>query len=113
MRVEVPDGSTLRDVLRVLAQRSNEFEPLACAARDEWLWGQLLVHVKGEMVRLDERLHEGDCLELLPPIAGGAGLVAQVVATGWRSARIGSGSPRRSSTSVPIAPVSGSHCRRR
>ena len=71
MRVEVPDGSTLRDVLRVLAQRSNEFEPLACAARDEWLWGQLLVHVKGEMVRLDERLHEGDCLELLPPIAGG------------------------------------------
>jgi molybdopterin converting factor small subunit len=71
VHLEMPDGSTLRDVLRVLAQRSHEFEPLAGARKDEWLWGQLLVHVKGEMVRLDERLHNGDCLELLPPIAGG------------------------------------------
>jgi sulfur-carrier protein len=72
LQLEVPDGSTLRDVLRVLAQRSQEFQPLAGAARDEWLWGQLLVHVRGEMVRLNEALHDGDCLELLPPIAGGS-----------------------------------------
>jgi molybdopterin converting factor small subunit len=71
VHLEMPEGSTLRDVLRVLAQRSHEFEPWATARKDEWLWGQLLVHVKGEMVRLDERLHNGDCLELLPPIAGG------------------------------------------
>jgi molybdopterin converting factor small subunit len=71
VHLDMPEGSTLRDVLRVLAQRSQEFEPLAGARKDEWLWGQLLVHVKGEMVRLDERLHNGDCLELLPPIAGG------------------------------------------
>jgi molybdopterin converting factor small subunit len=69
--IEVPDGATLRDVLRLLARRSAEFEPLAAARKDEWLWGQLLVHVKGEMVRLDDRLNEGDKLELLPPIAGG------------------------------------------
>ena len=69
--LDVPDGTTLRDVLRTLAARSREFEPWAGAARDEWLWGQLLVHVRGEMVRLDERLQDGDCLELLPPIAGG------------------------------------------
>jgi molybdopterin converting factor small subunit len=69
--VDVPDGSTLRDVLRTLARRSGEFRSLAEAQRDEWLWGQLLVHVRGEMVRLDDQLHDGDCLELLPPIAGG------------------------------------------
>ena len=71
VHLDMPDGSTLRDVLRVLARRSQEFEPWASARKDEWLWGQLLVHVKGEMVRLDDCLHNGDCLELLPPIAGG------------------------------------------
>ena len=71
VQLEMPEGSTLRDVLRVLAQRSQEFEPWANAHKDEWLWGQLLVHVKGEMVRLDDRLNNGDLLELLPPIAGG------------------------------------------
>jgi molybdopterin converting factor small subunit len=71
VQLDMPEGSTLRDVLRVLAQRSQEFEPWARARKDEWLWGQLLVHVKGEMVRLDDRLHHGDRLELLPPIAGG------------------------------------------
>jgi molybdopterin converting factor small subunit len=69
----VPEGATLRDVLTLLARRSAEFEPFAGAKKDEWLWGQLLVHSKGEMVKLNDRLHEGECLELLPPIAGGAG----------------------------------------
>ena len=71
LRLEMPDGATLRDVLRELASRSAEFEPLAGARKDEWLWGQLLVHVRGELVRLAEELHDGDRLELLPPIAGG------------------------------------------
>ncbi|HEY0583281.1 MAG TPA: MoaD/ThiS family protein [Chloroflexota bacterium] len=71
LNLDVPAGTKLREVLRLLAQRSQEFEPLANARGDEWLWGQLLVHVRGEMVRLDEPLHDGDCLELLPPIAGG------------------------------------------
>ena len=71
LELEVPEGTTLREVLRRLAQRSREFEPYADARHDEWLWGQLLVHVRGEMVRLDEALHDGDRLELLPPIAGG------------------------------------------
>ena len=79
--LEVPEGSTLRDVLRELARRSTEFEPFAGAPKDEWLWGQLLVHVRGEMVRLNEPLHEGDCLELLPPIAGGSN-DRQATATG-------------------------------
>ena len=73
LRLDVPDDCTLRDVLRLLAQRSQEFDPLAGAKSDEWLWGQLLVHVRGEMIRLDDILTEGDRLELLPPIAGGAG----------------------------------------
>ena len=66
-----PAPPTLRDVLRALARRSAEFEPWAAARGDEWLWGQLLVHRRGEMVRLDDSLVDGDRLELLPPIAGG------------------------------------------
>jgi molybdopterin converting factor small subunit len=71
LELEMPAGATLRDVLRELAHRSRELAPMAEARKDEWLWGQLLVHVRGEMVRLSEALHDGDCLELLPPIAGG------------------------------------------
>jgi molybdopterin converting factor small subunit len=69
--LDVEDGATLREVLRILARRSSEFQEYAEARGDEWLWGQLLVHVRGEMVRLDDKLHDGDKLELLPPIAGG------------------------------------------
>ena len=69
--LDLGDGSTLRDVLRMLAQRSAAFKPWAAARNNEWLWGQLLVHRKGEMVRLDDRVDDGDRLELLPPIAGG------------------------------------------
>jgi len=72
LQLELPERATLRDVLRQLARRSSQFQPWAEAPRDEWLWGQLLVHVRGEMVRLNDRLNDGDCLELLPPIAGGA-----------------------------------------
>ena len=71
IQLEVEDGATLRDVLRLLARHSAELQPLANAHKDEWLWGQLLVHVRGEMVRLNDHLNNGDCLELLPPIAGG------------------------------------------
>jgi sulfur carrier protein ThiS len=69
--LDLPEGSTLRDLLRSLGQRSREMDSYAAAQRDEWLWGQLLVHARGEIVRLDDRLHEGECLELLPPISGG------------------------------------------
>jgi len=75
LELDVPDGATLRDVLTLLARRSAEFEPFAGAKKDEWLWGQLLVHSRGEMVRLGDRLSDGECLELLPPIAGGCGFV--------------------------------------
>jgi molybdopterin converting factor small subunit len=71
--LELAEGSTLRDVLRSLAQRSEQFEPWARARSNEWLWGQLLVHRKGEMVHLNDRVDDGDRLELLPPIAGGRG----------------------------------------
>lgn len=69
--IDLPEGSTLRDLLRTLACQDREFQPLAGAKKDEWLWGQLLVHARGEIVRLDQPLHDGECLELLPPIAGG------------------------------------------
>jgi molybdopterin converting factor small subunit len=71
LELDVADGATLREVLALLACQSAEFVPFAGANRDEWLWGQLLVHSRGEMVRLNDRLNDGECLELLPPIAGG------------------------------------------
>lgn len=71
LRLQLPDGATLRDVLRELARRSQPFADFADARKDEWLWGQLLVHTRGEIVRLDDRVSDGDTLELLPPIAGG------------------------------------------
>jgi sulfur-carrier protein len=71
LQLDLPAGATLRDALVVLAKRSREFQPWARANKDEWLWGQLLVHARGEIVRLDDPLHDGQRLELLPPIAGG------------------------------------------
>jgi molybdopterin converting factor small subunit len=71
IHLQLAEGSTLRDMLRTLAQRSAQFEPWAGARTNEWLWGQLLVHRRGEMVRLGDALADGDLLELLPPIAGG------------------------------------------
>ena len=68
---DLAEGSTLRDLLRALGRRSRELDTYAGAQRDEWLWGQLLVHARGEIVRLDDPLHDGQCLELLPPISGG------------------------------------------
>ncbi len=72
IELEMPEGSTLRDALRQLAAGSRDVASLAEARSDEWLWGQLIAHRRGEMVRLDEPLGDGDTLELLPPIAGGA-----------------------------------------
>lgn len=74
LALELPEGSTLRDLLKLLGRRSREMGAYAGAKHDEWLWGQLLVHARGEIVRLDDALQDGACLELLPPISGGDGL---------------------------------------
>ena len=71
LQLDLPEGSTLRDLLRLLGTQSRELGGYAGAQKDEWLWGQLLVHARGEIVRLDDRLQDGACLELLPPISGG------------------------------------------
>ncbi len=71
--LDLAEGSTLRDVLRALARRSRAMDEYARARSDEWLWGQLITHRDGEMLLLDESVCDGDCLELLPPIAGGTG----------------------------------------
>ncbi len=63
----------------------------ARARSDEWLWGQLITHRDGEMVLLDEPVRDGDCLELLPPIAGGE--LEEGVGPVERAATPGAGSP--------------------
>ena len=81
LRLELPPGATLREMLAALGERFPAFREFARARSDEFLWGQLIVHVNDDIAGLETRLQPGDRVDLLPPIAGGGGPCA------WRSAR--------------------------
>ena len=72
LQVDLPNGARLRDLLAWLGERYPPFRAIARAPSDEFLWGQLIVHVNDEIAGLDTLLHPDDRLDLLPPIAGGA-----------------------------------------
>jgi molybdopterin converting factor small subunit len=65
------DSITLRDLLLRLGERYAPFGELANARSDEFLWGQLTVHVNEELAGLATLLHPEDRIDLMPPIAGG------------------------------------------
>ena len=65
------DGISLRDLLLKLGERYPPFGELARARDDEFLWGQLTVHVNEELAGLATLLHPDDRIDLMPPIAGG------------------------------------------
>jgi molybdopterin converting factor small subunit len=71
--IELPldHGITLRDLLLKLGERHAPFGELAKSRDDEFLWGQLTVHVNEELAGLDTLLHPDDHVDLMPPIAGG------------------------------------------
>jgi molybdopterin converting factor small subunit len=69
--VDLPPGATLRQLLEALGSRHRDFRDLARARSDEFLWGQLIVHVNDDIAGLSTPLQPGDKVELLPPIAGG------------------------------------------
>lgn len=72
LEVDLPEGTRLRDLLNWLGERHPPFRAFALSPSDEFLWGQLIVHVNDEIAGLDTPLRPGDRLDLLPPIAGGA-----------------------------------------
>jgi molybdopterin synthase catalytic subunit len=69
--IELDDGTTARAALAALAGRHGALGGLL---------GHVRVAVNQEMVTLDHRLGDGDELALIPPVAGGAGRLARVVA---------------------------------
>lgn len=63
-RLEVPEGATVADAVAALVARYPALEALMSVVR---------VAVDGEFARLEDPLHEGAELVLIPPVAGGAG----------------------------------------
>jgi molybdopterin converting factor small subunit len=73
LELNFPPDTSLRGVLELLAERYPAFRPFAQAPSSEFLWGQLIVHVNDDIAGLDTPIQPTDRLDLLPPIAGGAG----------------------------------------
>jgi molybdopterin synthase catalytic subunit len=64
LAVEVPEGSTVADLRRLLARDHPSFEEMA---------DRLRVSVNYEIVRGDLALSDGDEVAFLPPVSGGSG----------------------------------------
>ena len=71
LQVDLPPGARVRDLLVQLGESCPPFRAFADAPTDEFLWGQLIVHVNDEIAGLDSPLQPDDRVDLLPPIAGG------------------------------------------
>ena len=63
--IELPDGADVSAALALLGQRHPAIARLA---------GRYQIAVNQSMVGIDEGLHDGDELALIPPVAGGARL---------------------------------------
>jgi len=73
-KISLPDGSTVEDVLLILAEKYGEnFERYAHSGREGGL--QLLFLINGRNVAyldgLKTRLDDGVTLAIIPPVAGG------------------------------------------
>jgi len=74
--VELSNGGTVGELIRVLRERSSKSERTAGSAMAsglESVWGSLAVAVNREYASADAVLREGDEVALLPPVSGGAG----------------------------------------
>ena len=69
--LDVSGEVTLRQLLELLAERYPDFREYVDVPSDEFLWGQLIVHVNDDIVGMNSRIRPNDKVELLPPIAGG------------------------------------------
>lgn len=64
--IEVPDGSTVADLLRILEQRTSN------SRMDAKVWQGLAVAVNREYSSAAVALRDGDEVALLPPVSGGS-----------------------------------------
>jgi molybdopterin converting factor subunit 1 len=74
--VELPDGATVGELLRVLRARTSN-NPMGGRAEprvEEQLWRSLAVAVNREYGSASIVLGEGDEVALLPPVSGGINL---------------------------------------
>jgi len=74
--VELSNGGTVGELVRVLRERTSKFERTAGSAMAsglESVWGSLAVAVNREYASADAVLRDGDEVALLPPVSGGAG----------------------------------------
>jgi molybdopterin converting factor small subunit len=70
--LDLPPGATVRTLLETLGERHPSFSALARAKSDEFLWGQVTIHVNEAQAGLGTVLAADDHIDLMPPIAGGA-----------------------------------------
>lgn len=63
LEVEVPVGSTVADLARLLREEYPEVAPI---------WSRLAVAVDGDLAQAQSELREGSEVALLPPVSGGA-----------------------------------------
>jgi molybdopterin converting factor subunit 1 len=63
--VQVPEGSSVADLLRNLEQRTSN------SVMDTKVWQSLAVAVNREYSPADTVLRDGDEVALLPPVSGG------------------------------------------
>jgi molybdopterin converting factor small subunit len=71
LRLDVHSELTLRQLLTLLAECYPAFREYLDVPSDEFLWGQLIVHVNDDIVGMNGRIRPGDRVDLLPPISGG------------------------------------------
>jgi molybdopterin converting factor subunit 1 len=64
--VQVPEGSSVADLLRILEQRTSN------PRMDAKLWHNLAVAVNREYSPAGTVLRDGDEVALLPPVSGGS-----------------------------------------
>jgi molybdopterin converting factor subunit 1 len=64
--VEIPEDSTVEDLLRILEQRTSN------SRMDAKVWARLAVAVNREYSSAGTVLQDGDEVALLPPVSGGS-----------------------------------------
>ncbi len=73
--VELAEGASVGELVRVLRERSSKSERTTGSAMVSGLdsvWGGLAVAVNREYATADAVLREGDEVALLPPVSGGS-----------------------------------------
>ena len=68
--LEIPDGSTTRDLLRILVDRHPNLSKYVSLDSDERQMLRMVVVQRDEFLKLGDKLVEGEVL-ILAPISGG------------------------------------------